>query len=143
MAKSSPLNFIVIDSNVWISALVFGGNARAIFEYSIRNGVTISVSLEIINEVRRIVLKKFNSFKPDLEDFILALNPRLNYVTLGSVFVEICRDPNDNFVIETAVISESKHIVSGDKDLLSLKPYKGIKFVSPADFVEMIGISLV
>ena len=140
MSKFTNHESIVIDSNVWISALVFGGNARAIFEYSIRNGVTISVSIELINEVRRIVFKKFKSFKSDLEDFILAINSKLDYVMLGSVLVEVCRDPNDNFVIETAVISKSKYIVSGDRDLLELKAYKGIKFVSPADFVRMLGV---
>jgi len=138
MPKLKNLNYIVIDSNVWISALVFGGNARSIFEYSIRNGVTISVSLEILNEVRRITIKKFKPFKSDLEDFIHALNSRLNYVTLGSVIVEVCRDPNDNFIIETAVISKSRYIISGDKDLLSLKSYKGIKFLSPAEYVELL-----
>ena len=128
---------IVVDSNVWISALIFGGNSRKVFEQSISSNSLICVSEELLNETRRIVLRKFKSFQPDLESFILALESRIYKVNLGSIFIDICRDPNDNFIIETAVISKSTYIISGDKDLLSLKNYKKIKIITPLDFIKL------
>ena len=139
MAKLFSENSLVIDSNVWVSALVFGGNPRLVFEHCIKSGVIISVCPELISEARRIILKKFKSFTEDFEELVSVLEIRLNYVMLGSILVEVCRDDKDNYLIETAIISKSRYLISGDKDLLSLKKYKGIIFLSPADYLERLG----
>lgn len=54
-------------------------------------------------------------------------------VTLGPITVNACRDPDDNRILETAVLGHADTIVSGDKDLLSLGGYEGITIERPAD----------
>jgi predicted nucleic acid-binding protein len=54
---------------------------------------------------------------------------------MGSLHV--CRDPNDDMVLECAVAAGAQCVVSGDKDLLVLNPYNGIRIVSPAEFLAL------
>jgi predicted nucleic acid-binding protein len=49
----------------------------------------------------------------------------------------VCRDPNDDVVLECAVVSGAQAIVTGDKDLLVLDPYDGIRIVTPAEFLAL------
>lgn len=127
---------IVIDSNVWISALVFGGNPRRIFERAIIEGWTIVVSEEIFTEVRRVLTDKFSDFVDDFESFQAVLQPHTTIVQLGRIRVAISRDEDDNRVIETAIIGDVSHIITGDKDLLVLLKYKKISILTPSDFLE-------
>ncbi|MGB4420748.1 MAG: putative toxin-antitoxin system toxin component, PIN family [Candidatus Saccharimonadales bacterium] len=127
---------IVIDSNVWISALVYGGKPREIFEKVVANGWVIVVSEEIFTEIRRVLNTKFKDFIEDFEVFQSILRPYLIEVKLGSVKVSKCRDVDDNVVIETALIGDVVCIISVDKDLLDLKNYENVLIASPSDFLE-------
>lgn len=129
---------IVIDSNVWVSALVFGGKPRHIFERVIADGWTIIVSEEIFTEVRRVLAVKFADFVDDFESFQAVLQPYTLKVQLGSIKVSACRDEDDNRVIETALIGTTSHIITGDKDLLVLSNYKKIIILEPSDFLESV-----
>lgn len=44
-------------------------------------------------------------------------------------------DPSDNAILESALVAEVEFIVTGDEDLLTIREYKGIRIVSPTDFV--------
>jgi putative PIN family toxin of toxin-antitoxin system len=129
---------IVIDSNVWISALVFGGKPRRIFERAIVEGWTIVVSEEIFTEVRRVLTDKFADFVDDFEGFQALLRPYTTIVQLGRIRVVISRDEDDNRVIETAIIGNASHIITGDNDLLVLLKYKKISILTPSNFLESI-----
>ena len=52
------------------------------------------------------------------------------------VTVAVCRDPDDNRILECALEAEAQVIVTGDTDLLRLSPYEGIAIVSPAAFLR-------
>ena len=49
--------------------------------------------------------------------------------------ITVCRDPKDNKFLELAVAGKANCIVTGDKDLLVLHPFRGINIISPADFI--------
>ncbi len=127
---------IVIDSNVWISALVFGGNPRIVFEQVVLNGWVIVVSEEIFIEVRRVLSIKFPDFLDDFGVFQALLRSHIALAELGQLTVSACRDDDDNRVIETAIIGKSLNIITGDRDLLVLEKYKQIAIVTPADFLQ-------
>ncbi len=129
---------VVIDSNVWISALVFGGKPRFIFEQAVSEGWTIVASEEIFTEVRRILIVKFPDFVEDFESFQIVLQPYINKVRLGHIKVVVSRDEDDNRVIETALTGDASHIITGDKDLLVLSQYKKIVIVNPTCFLGIV-----
>jgi len=49
--------------------------------------------------------------------------------------VRVCRDPSDDMVLECAVLSGAQVIVSGDKDLLVIGSYHGIRIVTPVELL--------
>lgn len=128
---------IVIDSNVWISALVFGGKPRSIIEKAVSNGWQIVTSEQIFTEVRRILQQKFPDFTQDFEDLLTVLKLYIVMVKLGSQPVAVSRDKNDDMVIETAIIGGATHIFTGDKDLLVISQHQNIKIVTPNQFIEL------
>ena len=93
------------------------------------------MSAEIETKVRRNLHTKFPSFADDFEELLHILRGHLRYVKLGSIEVTASRDSDDNRVLETAVLSHTKLIVSEDKDLLSLKMYAGIHILTPVEFL--------
>lgn len=53
--------------------------------------------------------------------------------------VEACRDPDDNIILALAVDGKADTIVSGDKDLLDMRTFRGIPIIKPAEFLAMFG----
>ncbi|HTE57914.1 MAG TPA: putative toxin-antitoxin system toxin component, PIN family [Verrucomicrobiae bacterium] len=129
---------VVVDTNVLISALVFGGKPRLVIDLLSEGAFDAVVSVEILTELKRKILSKFPAFAKELKQLEKLLERDARTVKLGSIQVTICRDPDDNIFLETAVLGNCQYIVSGDKDLLVLESYKGIKVLKPAEFLELI-----
>lgn len=138
MKKNKRLR-VVLDTNVLISALVFGGKPRQVTDVLAEKKIDIVIAEEILTELRRKVRAKFPIFIEELLRLELLLNRYAERVLLGSIRVSICRDEEDNRIIETAMIGHCQYIVSGDKDLLSLKSYGNIRIIKPAVLLEMYG----
>jgi len=128
---------VVIDSNVWVSALVFGGAPRQAFERMVSGGNVLVVSEELLTEVRRIIHQKFPDFSTDYADLLVALRPLTATVQLGSLHVTASRDADDDKIIETALIGAAHYIVTGDNDLLVLEKYEDVAMVTVADFLSL------
>ena len=130
---------IVIDTNVIISALFFGGLPLKIIEAIFSSKVTAFASPEIVQEyfeTYKEIHKKYNS-----KGNYTALSQILNKVQIiiPNQDVHICRDSDDDKFISCALDAQCLYIVSGDKDLLSIKSYKGIEIVTAAEFLKRIG----
>jgi predicted nucleic acid-binding protein len=54
---------------------------------------------------------------------------------------QVCRDPDDDNVLGTALAADCKCIITGDKDLLALDGHEGISIQSPRGFLTMEGLS--
>jgi putative PIN family toxin of toxin-antitoxin system len=127
---------VVLDTNVWLSALVFGGKPRQVVELLVRGMIEVVISPEILTEMRRKITQKFPDFGPDLALMELLIEQETELARLGGVTIHVARDEDDNRVLETAVIGGCGYIVSGDKDLLVLKSYEGIQILAPAAFLK-------
>lgn len=114
---------------------MFGGQPRQVFERAVQEGQRIIVSAELLSEVRRVLGQRFPDFLPDFEALLAALEHFIVSVALGSVTITICRDPDDNKILETAVIGRAACLISGDKDLLTLHPYEAIQIVRPSEYL--------
>ena len=56
--------------------------------------------------------------------------------------VTVCRDPDDNKLLETAVVGRADCLVTGDQDLLVLDPFQGIPILTPAEFLTGVSQSI-
>ena len=128
---------VVIDTGVLISAALFEesipGNVLA---YTMAFHIPL-VSDELIKEYRRIFSgKKFDSYSPRTTRLALLMEFLDNAEhTLISGALSVCRDPRDNMVIETAVAGSADVLITGDKDILTLRPHPNIEIVTPSEFV--------
>lgn len=129
---------VVIDSNVWISGLVFGGYPGRILELFIEGSILIVVSAELMSELRRKIIQKFPKFLPYLTLLESSILNDAIVVNLGTKTVRISRDLDDDKFIETALIGKCDYVISGDKDLLSLKSYLDIRIISPSEFISIL-----
>lgn len=116
--------------------IVFGGHPRQLVEEVLQEGYRIVVSAEILSEVRRVMNHKFPNFTDDFETLLVALGQYIVTVKLGSVTITICRDPDDNKILETAIVGRVQAVISGDGDLLVLHSYEGIAIKSPSEWLS-------
>ena len=70
IALSSPKPSVDIDTNIWISGIVFGGKPKALLKLFIDGSIKVIMSEEIMTELRRSVAHKFPIFLPHLASFI-------------------------------------------------------------------------
>lgn len=126
----------VVDSNVYISALVFGGVPQTVFDViEAHDALELCISPPIMDEVAEVLARKFDWTESDLKAFLPPLWGRCIVVT-PAVAVRICDDPDDNRILECAQAAGASFIVTGDDDLLRLKRFGPIKIVTPRAFVD-------
>lgn len=127
----------VLDTNVLFSGFIFKGKPGAILNAAkVREFVAVSSPI-LVEELLETLRKKTSAteeklilFQKKLEKFIELVYPREE--------IDVCRDPNDNRVLEAAVEGECDYIITGDRDLLSLKKYQKILILTPAEFLQKL-----
>jgi putative PIN family toxin of toxin-antitoxin system len=127
---------ITPDSNILISALIFGGNPLRLVEMALNNEVRMFVSETIVQETLRVLRDKFglsNQRLAQAEDYINACTERVKADRTLSVIKE---DPDDNRVLECAEAAGCEAIITGDLDLLRLGKYGQIKIMTVREFLE-------
>jgi len=130
---------IVLDTNVLISALVFGGNPRRILEKVIRGELELHLSESILVELQGVLQRSKFSFSAEAIRVILSELRAISEVVEPSVHIhQIEADPADNRVLECAEESHADFIISGDNHLLGIKEYNKIDVVSPSQFLRML-----
>ena len=127
---------VILDTNVLISAVLIKNSVSDIALRKAQNSCTILCSNSIFNEyTEKLLLPRFNKYAS-----LIKRTNMLNDIEKEALFIESvvkiseCRDPKDNKFLELAVAGNADCIVTGDKDLLVLNPYRGTKIISPANF---------
>ena len=128
---------ITIDTNLYVSAFQFGGKPAALWQMVMDGEIEVAISQPIIDETVRILRDKFNWDTAGLENVKALLRRYGQFVVPGEKLNVVPRDADDNSIVECAVASGSEAIITGDKDLLSLKEYAGIKMVKVGEFLTL------
>jgi len=127
---------VVIDTNVYISAVLFGGIPDQALEIIDKHRYLLCYSDFIISELRRTLGEKFSWENWRIEetlDYLFADAKKFN----PDFIPAISRDPKDNPIIACAMSAVANVIVSGDKDLLVLKRHGTIRIINPKNFVQL------
>ena len=126
---------IVLDTNVLIAAFITRGVCSELLEHCVRQHELVTSDF-ILNEFRE---KLTGNIKFTFEEAGAAaalLLTRTIVVDPAGLASPICRDPDDDNVLATAVAGSCDCIITGDKDLLVLQRFSGIDITSPRDFLE-------
>lgn len=128
---------IVLDTNVIVSAVVFGGVPRRVFETCVAGRNRLVLSPEILEEAVAVLGGRKFRF-PD--EFLRSLREELEaiseIVSPPRRLRVVRRDPDDDRILECALAGRAERIVTGDRHLLELKSYEGIPILTPAVFLE-------
>ncbi len=129
---------IVLDTNVLISALLFGGNPREILDRVIRGEVILYLSEPILTELGNVLQRSKCGFPHTIvSQIVTELSAISELVLPAEITQEIKADEADNHVLECAVEAHADYIVSGDSHLLELKKYRSFQVVSPQQFLVL------
>jgi uncharacterized protein len=131
---------IVIDTNIYISAIFWGGKPREVVDLGRSEKLLIFTSLEIQTEIHRKLRTKFGFSEDEIAQILLDFSTFTNLITTHEKISIINDDPDDNKFIECAVSSKAHFIVTGDKHLLNLDMYKEIKILKAADFLSIMSM---
>ena len=128
---------VVLDSNVLISAVIspVGKPARCLTWALDHRGLILAP--EIIEEVEtRLARTRFLKYvdEPKRRDFIADLRKAAIIVHVSGR-IQACRDPDDDKLLECAIVGQAHCLVTGDQDLLVLHPFQGLPILTPAQFL--------
>jgi putative PIN family toxin of toxin-antitoxin system len=132
---------VVIDTNVWVSALLTSGTARKLINCLKINSFQLVYSAQIFDELLevtarpKLVQKLIVEDKTELTDLIMKYGV---LIKLERPIPAISRDPKDDMYLSCALVADCDFIVTGDNDLLCLKTHSRAKIVSPAEFLGIL-----
>lgn len=129
----------VLDTNTWVSGLGWGGPPGDVVEAALAGRFQIVTSPALLEELRRVLAyPKLAKMFGDADE-VVELITVASQVVRPTVTLDLVRDPDDNRVLEAAITGSVDVIVTGDADLLSLDVVQGVRIVSPADFMDVLG----
>ena len=126
----------VADTNVYISALNFGGTAEGVLALARAGTVTLFVSSPILDEVEGVLIKKFDWSTRSAKDAIAAIRGFTTVVRPKEMLRVIVDDDPDNRIHECAVEAGANVVITGDHDLRQLGAFRNIRILSPRQFLE-------
>ena len=128
----------VFDTNILFSATGWRGNPFQCVDRARAGRLAVFTCPELMEELAEKLATRLH-FSPDqvaetLADYL----GFLQVIQIPKALAAVCRDPDDNMVLECALESHAQYIVSGDMDLLELKDFRGIRIVRAAEFVKLL-----
>ena len=127
---------VVIDTNVFISGLIFTGKPSEVLELFIKGEIEVYISPFILKELERILRKKFEWNEKQLQKILDKIKKKAVIVQAETKISIIKAKEDDNRILECGVDGKVQYIISGDKrHILPLKNFRGIKILSPSEFL--------
>ena len=126
----------VLDTNVLISAILFpGGAPENVLRLGIEARIELVTSTALLTEFARVLIEKFGHTEAQARERVRRIVVVALITKPRTRVHEIADDPDDDRILEAALASDAKVIVSGDKHLLRLGTWRGIRILRPAKFL--------
>ena len=129
---------VVLDTNVYISGLLLPeSNPGKILMLIAEGHLELLLSRPILVELHRVLREKIRYTENDARKAIQSIESQGDIVTPTSLIEVITSDPSDNKILECALDGNANVIITGDKKhLLPLEKFRGIRILSPAEFLR-------
>ena len=134
---------VLLDTNIWISGLLWGGNPRRIIQLAVSEQIVLYSSKLLVDELQATLaypklqrrLEKLAITAEELLLQVAAITQLSQPVAITDV--DQLRDPKDKIVLETALAVPVEVIISGDEDLLILREFQQIPILTTKQFLEI------
>ena len=135
---------IVLDTNVWLSAIFWNGEADKLVKNCINQKIELIISEDILSEIVEVLNKesKFQKYlknrKQNIEDLLRTIISISTLIQTKTKLEVVKADPKDNIILEAAIDAKVDYIISYDKHLLNMLEFRMIKILNPTEFTELI-----
>ncbi len=131
---------VVLDTNVLISAIGWEGNPRKVLALCIEGELNLIQTQETLKELERVLQRpRFNFISVEKTQELLGYLARISVKVTPKKNAEVIKeDPEDNKFLDCAVAGKADYIVSGDRHLLELNEYEGVKIVTALELLEVL-----
>jgi putative PIN family toxin of toxin-antitoxin system len=128
------------DTNIFISGTFWRGLPRRALHLAKRGKVEVVTCESLLGELRDVLTRPDKPFRLSTQEADKVINNVRSYVRLvmPTRKVDVCRDPDDNLVIECALAGGAQYIVTGDPDLKELQGFEEIEIVDVRTFVSLV-----
>jgi putative PIN family toxin of toxin-antitoxin system len=132
---------VVIDCNVWVSALLGSGTPRKITDLFESAAFDVVYSAELLDELVDVLNRpKFKQriTERQIEQLMDSFQYKAVFIELENNIAAVSRDPDDDPYLACAKKGDCDFLITGDEDLLVLAVYGRTKIVTPAYFVQYL-----
>ena len=130
------LPVVVYDTNILLSSIGWGGNPARCLELARQGNVEGLTCAEILRELKDKLPTKLNFAPAETADTLEDLRSFLRLVKINNTLKGVTADPDDDKIIECAVVGAATHIVTGDRrHLLPIGNYRNVQIVTARDFL--------
>ena len=134
---------VVLDTNILISAILFGGKPRQVLERVIRGEIRLCMSEAILEELKGVLRRSKFSYSIEAIQVILTeLISLSDFVNPSKTIRVVPEDPDDNRILECAVEAKANYIITGDLHLLRLSRYQDIEVLNAGAFLEKLSSTI-
>ena len=135
---TSKLRF-VIDTNTLVSSILIASSVPDRAVKLIRHSGIVLISVATIEELQKVMNRpKFDKYvDPEIRsEFIVQLIQQSELVEINELILA-CRDSKDDKFLEVAVNGKADYLITGDRDLLVLHPFRDVQIITPSAFLEL------
>jgi len=127
-----------LDTNVVVSALIWGGTPFALFEAATAGDLLLYTSPALLEELRDVLTRshlasRLESRRTSIEQALALYATLATTVEPATILRIVANDSDDDEVIAAAIEAKADIIVSGDRHLLALGQHMGIRLMKPAE----------
>lgn len=128
---------VVIDTNIFVSSF-FGGNPKKIIDLWKNEKVTLCLSHAVLDEYIDVLGRIGMKDEAELEELLSLFAKGFNILfTTKTPKIKIVKnDPDNDKFIECAAVLKADAVITGDREMLKVREYMGIRILSPQEFLE-------
>ncbi len=130
---------VLIDTNVYVSAIAFGGTSRQVVNAIVSGKIVNYTSNEIIDELTDVLNRPKFAYDKNVIRSIISEIEQISELLNDYPEIDLVgQDSNDNHVLSCAIQAQVDYLVTGDSDLLILNPQSNLRIFSPAEFLVVL-----
>ena len=128
----------VLDTNIFISALIFGGLPSRLVELGMERKFQMLTSPTLLDELDEKLRNKFKTTPAQADKIRSELESACEVLSTSDHLRVIQDDPDDDRVLECAIVGRANYLVSGDRHLLKLSQFEGIAILNVREFMDIL-----
>ena len=129
------MNRIFIDTNIFISAYFWPGIERNLVSILQKN-IKYFTSQQVVDEIKKVLMEKFSVNISDIDDYISKILSKFFIANPDFESQVVVRDEKDTDILKSALSEHCTFLITGDKDLLTLKKVKNMRILTSTELIK-------